>query len=155
MAAPSSGVMMSGLDTCRMKTSHTYASTDPVAVHVYTPRESIRRSCGSGTATTQIARIISRLNAAEPTIVLGPSSPEYIWPPISITESRISGADEPSAISVRLAIVGFQTRTKYGFCTPFTVMITFFSDDVIRSIAAMKTSATIATPRKHHSSIPR
>ena len=28
-------------------------------------------------------------------------------------------------------------------------------DDVIRSIAAMKTSATIATPRKHHSSIPR
>lgn len=62
--------------------------------------------------TTQIARIISRLNAADPTIVDGPSSPAYIlFPKSSITESRISGADEPSAMSVRLAMVGFHTRT--------------------------------------------
>lgn len=65
-----------------------------------------------GMHTTQIARIISRLNAADPTIVDGPSSPAYILlPKSSITESRISGADEPSAMSVRLAMVGFHTRT--------------------------------------------
>eukprot|EP00966_Prymnesium_polylepis_P176768 4093285-Prymnesium_polylepis.1 len=33
-------------------------------------------ACPSGIAITQIATIISRLNAAEPTIVPGPSSPD-------------------------------------------------------------------------------
>ena len=60
-------------------------------------------------------------------------------------ERRISGAEDPSAMSVRLAIVGFQLFTKYAFFSRYT----FFSWLVMHSIAAMKMSATIATPRKH------
>ena len=113
----------------------------------------------------------SRLNSAEPTIVLGPSEPAYIsfWKS-SITESRISGADEPSAISVRLATVSFHTRVRrrarHGSRAkrarararervrarartftrnswPSKMMVFFWL--VIVSIAAMNTSATMAT----------
>ena len=52
------------------------------------------------------------LNAAEPTIVDGQSSPVCMpFEKSSITDSMISGADEPSAISEMLATVGFHTRT--------------------------------------------
>uniref|UniRef100_A0A8R1IZV4 Uncharacterized protein n=1 Tax=Caenorhabditis japonica TaxID=281687 RepID=A0A8R1IZV4_CAEJA len=56
---------------------------------------------------------MNRLKAAEPTIVDGPSSPaSKLFPQISITDSNISGADEPSAMSVRLLTVSFHTRTR-------------------------------------------
>lgn len=70
-----------------------------------------------GTAKTDIAEITSKLNAADPTIVEGPSSPGVdprVYS-VSITERRISGALDPNAIKVRFAIVGFQTVTVY-FC---------------------------------------
>ena len=61
----------------------------------------------------------SKLKAADPTIVLGPSSPGH--PPrlvtVSMTESKISGADEPRAIRVRFATVGFHRETFLVFVT--------------------------------------
>lgn len=49
-----------------------------------------------GTAQTQIAIIMNRLKAAEPTIVLGPKSPaSKPLPTTSIIDNKISGAEEP------------------------------------------------------------
>ena len=59
-------------------------------------------------AQTHTAMMTRRLKAAEPTIVDGPSAPALKSPRvISLTLSRISGADEPSAIRERLATTGF------------------------------------------------
>jgi hypothetical protein len=66
------------------------------------------------------ALITSRLKAADPTMVEGPSSPG-ISPnndTVSITESRISGALEPKAINVKFAMVGFQMLTLNSFSLP-------------------------------------
>lgn len=55
----------------------------------------LRISVG-GTLTTQIATIINKLYAAEPTIVFGPRSPaSNPLPTTSIIDNKISGADEP------------------------------------------------------------
>ena len=64
---------------------------------------------------TQTPEITSKLKEADPTMVDGPSSPG-ISPAkrlfnVSITDSRISGADEPRAMRVRFATVGFQMAT--------------------------------------------
>lgn len=65
----------------------------------------------SSTETIEIAVIISKLKAADPTIVLDPNSYGSFSRLIIVsrTANMISGADEPRAIRVRLAIVGFQT----------------------------------------------
>jgi hypothetical protein len=60
--------------------------------------------------TTQIAVIMNRLKAAEPIIVPGPKSPASKFNEIvSIIASKISGAELPSAISVKFATVSFHT----------------------------------------------
>ena len=57
-----------------------------------------------------------RLKAADPTIVPGPNSPESNpLPKTSMMAKRISGAEEPRAIRVRLETVSFQMRTFVTF----------------------------------------
>jgi len=97
--------------------------------------------------------ITNKLNAPDPTMLLGPSSPAS--PPrflrASITESKISGADEPSAIKVKLAMVGFQTGTcKVKTFPSLSYTCTSLVDDVMISIASMKMSAITEIPRKSH-----
>ena len=149
VSAASAMVMMSGVHTMRMMKSHRYAHIDQTAVVTKTPIERIVRTSPAGMATMHTAVITKRLKAAEPTIVPGPSllawnSPENA----SITFSRISGADEPSAINVRLATVAFHMCVWKSFCTPSTVTLTVFSLLVMVSMELMNTSAPSATPRK-------
>mmetsp|Transcript_26312 Transcript_26312/g.60718 ORF Transcript_26312/g.60718 Transcript_26312/m.60718 type:complete len:224 (+) Transcript_26312:2179-2850(+) len=100
----------------------------------------------------QTAMITRRLNAAEPTIVNGPSAGAKNWfLSSSMMDSMISGADEPSAISVKFATVEFQTFFLILCLTPpWTFTQTFRSALHISSIAPMKPSHTIAMPMKHH-----
>mmetsp|Transcript_44425 Transcript_44425/g.117905 ORF Transcript_44425/g.117905 Transcript_44425/m.117905 type:complete len:209 (+) Transcript_44425:2178-2804(+) len=101
----------------------------------------------AGIQTTHTAMMTCRLKAALPTIVEGPSSPLCIPLLISsMTLSKISGALEPNAMSVKLATVGFQTLYVLKWSPSLTR--TFF--DVIFSIASMKTSAMNATPAKQY-----
>ena len=118
-----------------------------------TPNCLMVRVSPAGRQTTQTAVMTIRLKAADPTIVDGPSAPllkpSFI---VSITERRISGADEPKAIRVRLATVEFQTRTwkVRSSPVPLSFFLIDFSFDVSTSIDVMKTSAPSATPRKIH-----
>merc|ERR1719446_28246 len=101
---------------------------------------------------TQMPIMTSKLNAAEPTMVPGPSPPGSASfsrsGRVSITERRISGAEEPRAISVRLATVAFQTKNVTSPSDPSAlIFVIFFSLLVITSIAAMNTSAMMATPK--------
>lgn len=97
--------------------------------------------------------ITIRLKAAEPTIVAGPSSPGSFpkFDTVSIIERRISGAEEPRAISVRLAIVGFHTETFIVCSIPsISVYFTVLVWDVITSIASIKRSEIKAIPKKRY-----
>ena len=63
-----------------------------------------------GMTYMQMPMMTKKLNAAEPTIVPGPRLPaSKPSPMISMTERRISGAEEPSTIRLRFATVLFQT----------------------------------------------
>lgn len=96
------------------------------------------------------AEITNRLKAADPTMVMGPSSPgtPSRSPRTPDTERMISGAEEPRAIKVKLAMVGFQTGLSIEISYPSVVVtVTVVVFDVMVSIASMKMSATRAIPR--------
>ena len=143
-----------GVMTVRMTRSHRYAATEKTAVMAKTPSSLMRRPEPSGIAITHTALMTSMLNAAEPTMVDGPSSPaknpEVM---ISMTESKISGAEDPRAIRVRLATVAFHVSVWITRILPLG-RVTFLtaSCEVMRSMASMKRSAKTATPKKDHSS---
>ena len=99
------------------------------------------------------AEMTSRLKAAEPTMVDAPNSPGH--PPrfeaVSITARRISGAEEPRAMSVRFATVEFHTRTFFcsfydsPWSSTFSTVMNFVVE-VIFSIDSMKMSETTPMP---------
>ena len=98
------------------------------------------------TAVTHTAVMMRRLNAADPTIVEGPSSPgalPRVWP-VSTMASMISGAEDPTAMRLRLATVGFHTLIMAVLPSP---SFTFFSELVITSTAVMKMSEMMAMPK--------
>merc|ERR1719265_2494191 len=100
----------------------------------------------SGMAHTHTALIINRLKAALPTMVPAPSGPsKKLAEVISMRLSRISGALEPKAISVRFATVEFQTYTVIAL--PVVLLLIRLFAEVIFSIPAMNTSEMTATPR--------
>lgn len=93
------------------------------------------------------------MNAADPTIVAGPNSPgsDPKFVTVSITDNNISGAEEPNAISVRLAIVGFHTETVI-FCSipSMSVYEIVLVCEVITSIQSIKMSDTKAIPKNKY-----
>jgi hypothetical protein len=94
----------------------------------------------SGKMNIEIAVMTNKLKAALPTIVLGPNSPalKLFLKQISITDKRISGADDPNAIKDKFETVSFQTRTFTLVVVPSDLFTTIsFSLDVITSIAAI------------------
>jgi hypothetical protein len=110
---------------------------------------------GSSTAGMQTAVMNKKLNAAEPTIVDGPSAPAGLpsLPIVSRTESKISGAEEPKAIRERFAIVAFQIgySMKNLFLPSLSQTSTRLTVDVIVSMASMKISAMMEIPKKRYS----
>mmetsp|Transcript_130380 Transcript_130380/g.291023 ORF Transcript_130380/g.291023 Transcript_130380/m.291023 type:complete len:210 (-) Transcript_130380:112-741(-) len=146
-------MILSGLETIRMNNIQTYAKTEKKAVTPKTPVPTIFLVSGAGMAETHTPLMTRRLKAALPTIVEGPSSPEKnSLPQISMTESKISGAEEPKAMRVRFAMVGFHTFTwnLCLVCGRISIQI-ILSALVIFSIAPMNWSHTIPMPKKVHS----
>ena len=146
-----------------------YANTAKNEVHANTLISLIRLDSSSGIHVMQIAVMTRRLKLADPTIVPGPNSPgSKPFPMISMILRRISGAEEPSAMRVRLLTVSFQILTSIvSKCGPallsspplplspfwFDVAILIFLVfDVITSMAAMKTSAIMFTPKNMYMS---
>merc|ERR1719369_669648 len=136
-----------------MMKSQRYANTDQVAVMKNTRRCLIFLTSSSGMTYMQRPMIMNKLKAAEPTIVPGPKSPALkLFAQISITDSIISGAEEPKAMRVRLATVSFQTLTTMTCDFPVlgSLTETSFSCAVIISMDSMNLSETMATPMKRY-----
>ena len=76
-----------------------------------TPRSATFLTPGDWTAIIDTPEIMRKLKAAEPTIVEALRRPGGLprLDTVSIMLSKISGALEPSAMSVRFAMVGFHT----------------------------------------------
>mmetsp|Transcript_12498 Transcript_12498/g.41176 ORF Transcript_12498/g.41176 Transcript_12498/m.41176 type:complete len:354 (+) Transcript_12498:1486-2547(+) len=154
----SSSDTMSGVHTMYTTYIQIYATTEKKAVVRKTGSSEMQRFSPAGTDTMHTAVMTSRLYEAEPTIVDAPSSPgscsSHVPRDVTVspTARRISGADEPSAISVKFATVAFQNST---FTSTFSPVFgsTFFivvSLLVITSIEDMNTSEMCATPRKRY-----
>ena len=132
----------------RTTSIHTYAKTLKMLVIVKTPRSSMHFI--SSIETIDTAVMMNKLKAADPTIVLGPNSSgsSSMSITVSTTASMISGAEEPRAIKVRLATVGFQTVFSTTSSFPKLSLSTVSEVyEVISSIDSMKMSETIAIPR--------
>ncbi|PVD26113.1 hypothetical protein C0Q70_13781 [Pomacea canaliculata] len=72
-----------------------------------------------------MAMMMNRLYAALPTMVLGPRSPaSNLFPQISMMDSKISGAEEPRAMRVKLETVSFQIRTLTTVVCPLGFLMT-------------------------------
>jgi hypothetical protein len=131
--------------TSTIMTIQTYANKEQAAVRKNTGFASIFRVSGVGMVEMQTATIMSKLKAAEPKMVEGPMSPlKFSFFSVSTTDSKISGAEDPNAIRVRLETVSFQIFTVFVF--PLTVVT--ITQAVMVSIAAIKASATTDTPTK-------
>ena len=92
-----------------------YANTDQNEVIKNTPNSLILFDVPAGRTMTQMAVIKIMLYEADPIMV---NNPKLSFGLVSLnvanvskTEIRISGADDPRAISVRFEIVSFHTKT--------------------------------------------
>jgi len=129
-----------------MTTIQMYAKIENAAVTRNTGYSFTTRSSPGGITTMQMLMMTNRLKAAEPTIVEGPSLPACIFRlRMSMMERKISGAEEPSAISERLATVSFHTLGVLARPSP---RLTLQRLAVISSMEDMKRSEIIDTPRK-------
>mmetsp|Transcript_61916 Transcript_61916/g.175832 ORF Transcript_61916/g.175832 Transcript_61916/m.175832 type:complete len:374 (-) Transcript_61916:1129-2250(-) len=152
---PSVEVTSCGVHMSSTNNTQKYAKRANTLVTAKTAGCSIIRVCPGSSAQMQTAEMTKRLNAALPTIVDVPSLP-ISKPPktTSITESKISGAEEPRAISVRFATVGFHTFTlssmKVWLPPSSSGTRLTLSELVISSIAAMNALHTSPTPWKSH-----
>ena len=89
-----------------------------------------------------------KLKAAEPTMVEAPSLPGA-WPSVetvSIILSKISGALEPRAISVRFAIVGFQTEIFFSTRCPSSLTTKTFLVLLVMTSMQLSRYEKILTP---------
>eukprot|EP00732_Lithocolla_globosa_P002178 Lithocolla_globosa_v1_NODE_1348_length_2647_cov_12.946373.p2 type:complete len:185 gc:universal NODE_1348_length_2647_cov_12.946373:701-147(-) len=120
-----------------------------------TPKSSILRTPDSpvsgfsfGMLTMTIAMMHRRLKAADPTMVPGPKGPaKKLKLNTSITERRISGAEEPKAIRVRLATVAFHVFTSTCLIFPLSVLTSMILErEVMISMDPIKISAMMLTP---------
>lgn len=142
-----SGMLTTLLETItRINASHKYAKTENTTVMRNAENSLILRTSVEGIAMIHAAIITNKLKAAEPTIVDDPRSPASISSlKSSITDKQISGAEEPKAMSDKVATVSFQIFTVIRR-PDLTCTLRF--QLVMASIEAMNLSDIMAIPKK-------